>query len=78
VARGGSTTAANGQGLCEACNYAKESPGWRADVISTVPHRIEIIKPTGHVYRSTAPPQPGADPPRTPGQRSRRLGEDAA
>lgn len=78
VARGGSTTAANGQGLCEACNYAKESPGWRADVISTVPHRIEITTPTGHAYRSTAPPQPGADPPRTPGQRARRLGEDAA
>ena len=25
---GGPTTATNAQGLCEACNYAKEAPGW--------------------------------------------------
>ena len=25
---GGPTTTANAQGLCEACNYAKEAPGW--------------------------------------------------
>ena len=25
---GGPTSAADGQGLCEACNYAKEAPGW--------------------------------------------------
>ena len=24
----GDTTAPNGQGLCEACNYAKDAPGW--------------------------------------------------
>lgn len=46
VARGGSTSVANGQGLCEACNYAKESPGWRADVVATLPHLIEITTPT--------------------------------
>src|SRR5215207_9593449 len=28
-AAGGPTTTDNGQGLCEACNYAKETPGWR-------------------------------------------------
>ena len=27
---GGPTSAANGQGLCEACNYTKQAPGWRA------------------------------------------------
>ena len=27
---GGATSAENGQGLCEACNYAKQAPGWRA------------------------------------------------
>lgn len=76
--RGGATSATNGQGLCEACNYAKESPGWRADVIDTEPHVVQITTPTGHVYRSHAPPQPGAGPPRTPEQQARRLGDDAA
>jgi hypothetical protein len=78
AARGALTSAPNGQGLCEACNYAKEAPGWRADVVSIEPHVVEITTPTGHVYRSQAPPQPGADPPPTPEQRLRRLGEDAA
>jgi len=27
---GGATTAANGAGLCEACNHTKETPGWTA------------------------------------------------
>ena len=30
VARGGTTSEANGQGLCEQCNYVKELPGWSA------------------------------------------------
>ena len=25
----------NGQGLCEACNYTKEAPGWRADLVTS-------------------------------------------
>ncbi|CEA08768.1 HNH endonuclease [Arthrobacter saudimassiliensis] len=29
-AQGGRTTASNGQGLCENCNYAKQAPGWRS------------------------------------------------
>ncbi len=29
-AAGGATTAANGQGLCRACNLDKSAPGWRA------------------------------------------------
>ena len=28
--RGGPTTITNGQGICEHCNYVKESPGWTA------------------------------------------------
>ncbi|UFU04992.1 HNH endonuclease [Ruania halotolerans] len=31
-AMGGPTAAENLQGLCEACNYAKQAPGWRGDV----------------------------------------------
>jgi hypothetical protein len=30
VEDGGRTTEVNGQGLCEACNHAKEAPGWQA------------------------------------------------
>jgi hypothetical protein len=78
VSRGGSTSAGNGQGLCEACNYAKESPGWRADLVSTETHVVEITTPTGHVYHSLAPPRPGSGPPRSREQHARRLGEDAA
>ncbi|MBK8867681.1 MAG: HNH endonuclease [Actinomycetales bacterium] len=33
--RGGTTTAANGTGLCQRCNNTKETPGWHTDVIST-------------------------------------------
>lgn len=75
---GGSTSAENGQGLCEACNYTKESRGWRADVVSSAGHVVEITTPTGHRYRSRPPRQPG-DPPTMPlEQVLRRLADDAA
>ena len=60
----GPTTADNGQGLCEACNYAKSSPGWRAVAVPDDPvgrHTVVTTTPTGHRYRSTAPPAPGHD-----------------
>ena len=65
---GGATDDANGQGLCEACNYAKEAPGWTERVLhagpspgavgagTAVPHTVRITTPTGHTYDSTAPP----------------------
>ncbi|MCC3291555.1 DUF222 domain-containing protein [Arthrobacter sp. zg-Y1110] len=61
---GGPTEIANGQGLCEACNQAKEAPDWKAQTLhpptgSTTPHTVETTTPTGHTYRSTAPPLPG-------------------
>ncbi|MDF9750542.1 HNH endonuclease signature motif containing protein [Arthrobacter sp. ES3-54] len=65
---GGPTTQANGAGLCEACNHTKEAPGWRARAIprsassSGDRHTIELNTPTGHTYRSTAPPLPGTPP----------------
>ncbi|MDN3904405.1 HNH endonuclease signature motif containing protein [Arthrobacter sp. YD2] len=65
---GGSTDTANLQGLCEACNQAKESPGWTAAVMESAArlptgrfperHTVEITTPTGHSYRSMAPPLP--------------------
>ncbi|WP_304659255.1 HNH endonuclease [Arthrobacter zhaoxinii] len=105
--RGGPTKAENGQGLCEACNHAKEAPGWSAEVVKppgtggiagalggngatgaigapgapgaasatgaageigmvggpgmvgSPGHTVETSTPTGHTYRSTAPPLVG-------------------
>ncbi|MDQ4053379.1 MAG: HNH endonuclease, partial [Actinomycetota bacterium] len=56
VAEGGPTTKRNGQGLCEACNHAKQAPGWTARPRPGPRHTIETITPTGHSYTSTAPP----------------------
>ncbi|MBX7444126.1 MULTISPECIES: HNH endonuclease signature motif containing protein [unclassified Arthrobacter] len=56
---GGPTTAGNGQGLCEACNHTKETPGWTAKPEPRPRHTVTTTTPTGHTYRSTAPPLPG-------------------
>ncbi|MBW0011880.1 HNH endonuclease signature motif containing protein [Mycobacterium sp.] len=57
--RGGPTSATNGVGSCELCNYAKEAAGWRvhATIDETCSHIAEFITPTGMHYRSTAPPK---------------------
>lgn len=58
--RGGPTSALNGLGTCEACNYTKEAPGWVVTINDTAGvHTAEFTTPTGAVYRSTAPPLPG-------------------
>ena len=54
-ADGGPTSAANGQGLCEYCNYAKDALGWSAMPRPGPRHTIETVTPTGHRYTSTAP-----------------------
>ncbi|MGW4332481.1 HNH endonuclease [Rhodococcus koreensis] len=56
----GPTTAHNGAGLCAACNYAKQGAGWNATPRQRPGglHHIEVYTPTGHRYRSTAPPLP--------------------
>lgn len=64
---GGRTTANNVQGLCEACNHAKEAPGWNSFVVTAkasadtpaAVHTVETVTPTGHRYRSAAPAPPG-------------------
>jgi hypothetical protein len=65
AAHGGPTSAANAQGLCESCNYAKEAIGWQAWPRPGPLHIVETVTPTGHRYRSTAPPivasRPAAD-----------------
>jgi hypothetical protein len=54
-ATGGLTSASNGQGLCESCNYAKQALGWSARPRPGPRHTIETVTPTGHRYTSTAP-----------------------
>jgi hypothetical protein len=58
-ARGGLTTAHNGVGSCECCNYTKEAPGWRVTttIDETHTHTAEFTTPTGKTYRSAAPPR---------------------
>ncbi|WP_216656513.1 HNH endonuclease [Nocardioides marmotae] len=53
VTEGGPTSGRNGQGLCQACNLAKEAPGWRAGLAPD--GSVETITPTGHRHR-TCPP----------------------
>ncbi|WP_374152992.1 DUF222 domain-containing protein [Pseudarthrobacter sp. WHRI 8279] len=55
----GPTTSTNGQGLCEACNHTKETPGFSARPVPGPRHTVELQTPTGHTYHSTAPPPPG-------------------
>ncbi|MBZ5736910.1 HNH endonuclease [Nocardioides mangrovi] len=57
VADGGATTGEAGQGLCEACNYAKQAPGWSHEPRpGPDAHEVDVTTPTGHRYRSVAPP----------------------
>jgi hypothetical protein len=58
--RGGPTTALNGNGRCEACNYAKEAPGWHVRTSDEHGcHTTKVTTPTGTTYTSKAPPLPG-------------------
>ena len=72
-ADGGPTSEANGQGLCEACNYAKQAPGWHArpgpDGAGDL---VETTTPTGHTYPSRPPPLPGPRRPPIPTHPDRR------
>jgi 5-methylcytosine-specific restriction endonuclease McrA len=67
-ADGGATSYANGQGLCQACNHAKQAPGWSARSRAGPTNEVETTTPTGHRYRSTPPPV-HVDPTRAPASR---------
>lgn len=61
---GGATSAHNGQGLCERCNYAKEGPGWTSWVATSAagPHEVHTVTEHLRILRSTAPPLPVGQP----------------
>ena len=61
-ADGGETSAVNGLGLCERCNYVKDVAGWHVEpsVDEIYKHTVEFITPTGAQYRSGAPRLPRA------------------
>ncbi|MFJ4029247.1 DUF222 domain-containing protein [Paenarthrobacter sp. NPDC089989] len=67
----GPTSSHNGAGLCEQCNHTKENPGWTAKPLAygTGVHTLDMTTPTGHAYRSKAPPLPGHDPALNPAAR---------
>jgi hypothetical protein len=56
---GGLTIYPNGRGACERGNYARETPGWKVEAVSSGldgrTHTIMITTPTGHIYLSRAP-----------------------
>ncbi len=62
AAAGGPTIADDMQGLCEACNYTKETHGWKARRVPGPRHTVATTTPTGHEYTSRAPRLPGAPP----------------
>lgn len=65
VAAGGPTSEGNAQGLCAACNWAKEAPGWTArprpgPVSDSGRQEVVTTTPTGHSHSSAAPRLPGS------------------
>ena len=78
AARGGPTTLTNGQGLCENCNYTKQSPGWTAhiegggNVVVTTPSGCAVSSPEPNLPRSapwTFPPNENPQPLKAGGPR---------
>jgi Domain of unknown function (DUF222) len=57
---GGRTSAINGEGLCEACNYVKQASGWHVEthIDDTGRHITTLTTPTGAQHNSQAPPGP--------------------
>jgi hypothetical protein len=58
---GGETSVHNAQGLCAACNFAKQATGWTA---RPGPRgSVTTETPAGHTYASDPPAPPGRPPP---------------
>ncbi len=69
-ARGGRTSLTNGQGLCERCNYLKQTPGWTTETDPSR-HAAPPPGPGHHPHRTHLPLHRPTTPPRTPTTASR-------
>lgn len=52
-ASGGATSWENGSGLCAACNYAKEHPGWKHEATA---EGLKVTTPSGSEYEDATAP----------------------
>lgn len=52
-ASGGATSWENGSGLCAACNYAKEHPGWKHEATA---EGLKVTTPSGREYEDPTAP----------------------
>jgi len=52
-AAGGDTSWENGSGLCAACNYTKEHPGWKHEATA---EGLRVTTPSGSIYETVTPP----------------------
>jgi hypothetical protein len=68
-AAGGDTTASNGQGLCQACNRAKEAPGWRHRVTDPGPTLNQRAPDDGAPDDGAPTPGPTSGKGHAPGRR---------
>lgn len=59
AADGGATSSHNGQGLCEACNQAKEATGWTARPRPGPGHAVTTTTPAGQTFTTRPPPLAG-------------------
>jgi hypothetical protein len=66
AARGGPSNDTNSQGLCEACNQAKETTGWCARPRPGPGHRVDTTTPAGQRHTTRAPALAGHRPRRSP------------
>ena len=66
AARGGPSSDTNAQGLCEACNQAKETTGWTARPRPGPGHRVVTTSPAGQRHTTRAPALSGHRPHASP------------
>ncbi|WP_172892200.1 HNH endonuclease [Jatrophihabitans sp. GAS493] len=75
AADGGPTSINNAQGLCEACNHAKQAPDWDQHPNPNHPGEVITTTPTGHHYRSQPPDPPGTPIPEHQATPERQLAQ---
>ncbi len=70
-AQGGTTSLSNGQGLCERCNYLKQTPGWTTETLNRPARGAAAPRPDHHPHRTHLPLHRATPPTSTPTTTSR-------